>query len=159
MKSYEVHITGDKEINSELDKLNIKNIIVELQYPNGEPLRVEYMSSFIIRFESFTRCFEYVSALASKLKSNIIRVKIESPYYPEDIDISLYMESHFIPRDNKYAVSKNLKSGKLMGTDRTYNKSEYIDFMKKWEGEDIELCIYDSFIEEDDDWLSLYSNS
>ena len=33
MQYFEIHITGESGINSELDKLDIKNIIVDLLYP------------------------------------------------------------------------------------------------------------------------------
>jgi len=59
--------------------MNIKNIIVELLHPNYSLFRTEYMSSFIKGFENLTECQFFVHALVSQLKTNIVRVKIESP--------------------------------------------------------------------------------
>lgn len=157
MEIFEIHITGNESINDELDKLNIKNIIVELLTPKNEIIRTEYMSSFIYKCESYIQCKEYVNNLLSILKSDIIRVKIESPYYEHYKELSLYMESHFLPKNIQYPISRNRKSGKLMGTDRVYNKLEYDDFMKKWNDSDFELCLYDTFIEEDFDWFEKYT--
>jgi len=160
MKSFEIHITGTQNINQELDVMGIKNIIVDLLYPTRDFFRREYMSSFIMKFESYQECLTWVKDLESKIESPIIRVKIESPYYSEYVDNSLYMESHFNPYDNqiKYPISQNSKSGRFMGTDREYDKEKYQEFKEKWGHEDIELCLYDTFISEDQDWFSLYTN-
>lgn len=155
---FEIHITGEKGINEELSSLNIKNIIVDLLRPDNTLLRTEYMSSFIKKFYTIEDCKNYVDTLSKSLKSKIIRVKIETPYCKDFIEHSLYIESHFSPKeeDIKYPLSRNKRSGKIMATDRTYTKSLYDKFRDKWKNEDIELCIYDSFIEEDKDWFNLY---
>lgn len=156
---FEIHITGDSsELNATLTDLGIKNIIVELLKPDNSVLRTEHMSSFV-RNMRYNEIHQFVLDLVTKLakQHNIIRVKIESPPILELFPMSLYVESHFIPRSNKYALSRNVKSGKLMGTDREYNKNEYQTFLDKWQNEDCELCVFDSFKEEDFDWLSLYN--
>jgi len=38
METFEIHITGDETINSELDSMGIKNIIVELLTPSQDLL-------------------------------------------------------------------------------------------------------------------------
>lgn len=159
MKTFEIHITGEQGINEELSTMNIKNIIVELLYPNLTLFRTEYMSSFVKKFENFNQCKFYVQALLSQLKSKIIRVKIESPFYEEYVSNSLYVESHFEPFNNIYPISKNKASGKLMATDREYNQSKYSNFISKWKNNDIELCLYDSYVNEDFDWFRLYKNT
>lgn len=158
MKVFEIHITGEYGINDILTEMGIKNIVVELLKPDGDILRTEYMSSFIEKYETFDQCFKRVSELADKLEEriNVIRVKIESPYYEEYANRSVYMESHFIPKDNQYPVSRNQRTQKLMGTDREYNKNNYLSFINKWDGNEIELCLYDSFVREDFDWMELY---
>lgn len=160
MKTFEIHITGaDESINKELDSLGIKNIVVELLHPDKTVLRTEYMSSFISKHETADDCMEMVRTLTQiVMYSKIIRVKIESPVYDEYIEKSLYMESHFIPKsdDATYPLSRNARSGKIMGTDREYDISKYGEFMEKWKGEDLELCLVDSFVEEDADWFALY---
>lgn len=161
MKYFEIHITGTQDINSELDSLGIKNIIVDLLHPTRDFFRREYMSSFILKYDTYSECFEYVNSLVDKIKSPIIRVKIESPFYEEYVKQSLYMESHFEPYQDqkKYPLSRNFKSGRIMGTDREYDKSKYFEFRQKWGHEDIELCLYDTFVSEDLDWFSLYDKS
>ena len=162
MKTFEIHITGDESINDVLTAMNIKNIIVELLHPDGTSLRTEYMSSFVEKHLNYNDCYDRILALATKLKSehniDIIRVKIECPYYEEYVPKSKYIESHFIPKDSKYPISRNKRSGKLMGTDREYDSSKYQEFIEKWQGEDVELCVFDTFVEEDFDWMNLYKN-
>lgn len=161
MQYFEIHITGESGINSELDKLDIKNIIVDLLYPTQDFFRREYMSSFVKKFSNYQECLSWVKELVTQIKTPIIRIKIESPYYTEYEDISLYMESHFTPRpgQTKYPISQNYKSGRLMATDREYDKKKYFEFRQKWGHEDIELCLYDTFITEDKDWFNLYEST
>lgn len=159
MKIFEIHITGEQSILEELDNLNIKNITIELLKPNDEVLRTEYMSSFIHHAVDYDECFCYVNALLMNLKSKIIRVKIESPAYPEYLGQALYVESHFIPTDKKYPISKNVRSQKLMATAREYNKTKFTDFINKWKDiADVEICLFDDFVREDFDWFELYAN-
>ena len=56
---FEVHITGEKGINEELDALSIKNIVVELLRPDLSVYRTEYMSSFVIEKWSYEDCKDY----------------------------------------------------------------------------------------------------
>ncbi len=154
---FEIHITGDSTINEALDKLGIKNIIIELLKPNGCLLRTEYMSSFVVSLQ-YSEIHEYVLDIVSKLtECNIVRVKIESPPITHLFPMSLYVESHFIPKGNNYPLSRNTRSGKILGTDREYSKSKYLEFLDKWKDEDCELCIFDTFKEEDYDWFNLYN--
>ena len=118
METFEIHITGEESINTELDSMNIKNIIVELLTPEKNLLRTEYMSSFMYKCESYQECKRYVDELVS--------------------------------------ISKNRKSGKLMGTDRCYLQEDYVNFIQKWK--DVEMCLFDSFVEEDFDWFDLYKS-
>lgn len=161
MKTFEIHITGSPNINDILNDLGIKNIIVDLLTPEGEYLRSEHMSSFVEKHEDFNQCQNRVTSLVNELKSNgveIYRVKIESPYYPEYVEMSKYIESHFVKKDNQYALSANRKSGKVIGTDRTYDKTQYDKFKDLWKDEDVELCLFDDNIEQDKDWLELFGN-
>ena len=43
-----------------------------------------------------------------------------------------------------------------MATYREYSQFNYNSFKEKWQNEDIELCVYDSFVKEDEDWFNLY---
>jgi hypothetical protein len=158
METYEIHITGEHGINAELDGLGVKNIVVDLLRPDLSLLRTEYMSSFISKHNNINECEAHVKELVGKLKTKILRVKIESPYYAHYLDRSLYLESHFKPFDERYPISRNARSGKLMGTDRTYDKGQYDAFMEKWQTEDREMCLLDTFVEEDFDWFAFYQN-
>jgi hypothetical protein len=160
MKTYEIHITGEEKINEYLTKEGIKNIEVELLTPSGEVIRTEYMSSFVENFNFLEDCYERVLNLTNAIKKegiDIIRIKIETPFYQEYVSKALYIESHFKPFDKQYPISRNKRSGKLMGTDRVYDKSKFADFMLKWANNDVELCICDSYLEEDFDWFKQYS--
>ncbi len=156
METFEIHITGSYGINAELDKLGIKNIIIDLLKPNKEVLRTEYMSSYIIKAENFAKCWLEVLDVLCKLKSRLIRIKIESPYYSYYLDQSLYLESHFKPFNTFYPISRNVRSNKELATDRTYNHAEYQAFIEKWKGEDIEMCLLDTWVDEDADWFKIY---
>lgn len=160
MESFEIHITGSDTINAELDTLGIKNIVIELLTPDKKVLRTEYMSSFVSKHNNLADCQVYVNTILAVLKSNIIRVKIESPYYEHYKEQSLYLESHFKPFNdlNLYPVSRNAKSNKELATDRIYDKKAYRDFVEKWRHEDVEMCLVDTFVDEDKDWFDLYDN-
>jgi hypothetical protein len=156
METFEIHITGCKLINEQLDRLGIKNIIVDLLKPNYSILRTEFMSSFISKHNNLEECKRYVNTILTNLSCEIIRVKIETPYYEHYKDQCLYLESHFKPFNLIYPISRNIISFKDLATDRTYDKTQYEAFRKKWKSEDIEMCLFDTFIEEDKDWFNLY---
>lgn len=145
---FEIHITGEK---SEIDKLGMKTISVELLKPDFSVLRTEYMTSQALKFSNFDACFEYVNSLG-----NFKRIKIECPVYEHYIDKSLYLESHFYTKKPYFPLSRNINKEELMGTDRVYCREEYSKFMNMWHGEILELCLFDSFVEEDFDWFNLY---
>lgn len=156
METFEIHITGSYGINAELDRLGIKNIVIDLLKPNKRVLRTEYMSSFISKHTNLAECRKYVDSILPNLSSDIIRVKIESPYYEHYKEQSLYMESHFKPFNDEYPISRNARSGKELATDRTYYEKDYPAFIDKWKHEDVEMCLVDTFVEEDEDWFNLY---
>ena len=123
-----------------------------------EVLREEYMSSIVKRFNNRIDCELWVHELVRDimLECQVIRVKIECPYYLKYKDIACYIESHTETTEALLPISRNKKSGKLMNTDRCYDKSLFPDFNVKYQGNaDVELCIYDSFIKEDEDWFKL----
>lgn len=155
-QKFEIHITGDKSILVELDSLNLKNIVVDLLTPDGELLRTEYMSSFVHEAKNFEECLNYVDKLTNNFKTEIIRTKIECPPYEQYKPYALYAESHFKPSGVEYPISRNQRSGKLIGTDREYMNERFDEFFEKWKDEDIELCLFDSFVREDLDWFKLY---
>lgn len=159
MEIFEIHITGDESILENGKKLSLKTISVDLLDPNKNVIRTEHMTSQVLKFENFKDCKSSVENMVLKLKqlnTKIIRVKIESCYYEHYVDISKYIESHFITENCQYPISRNVRKTEILGTDREYNKSNYDKFVQKWNKEIVELCLYDSFIEEDSDWLGLW---
>lgn len=156
MEVFEIHITGSSSINKEFDNLGIKNIIIDLLKPNKDHLRTEFMSSFISKHKDLDECKTYINSILAQLSSEIIRVKIESPFYEHYRDKALYVESHFKPYNAEFPISRNAKSNKELATDRTHNSKEFDIFREKWKNEDVEMCLYDTFVEEDKDWFELY---
>ena len=153
MKIFEVHITGDESIHS----LGLKTIAVELLRPDYSVIRTEHMTSHVFKFPDFEMCLEHVNSISKRI-SNIKRIKIECPFYECYREQSIYLESHFITKNNLFPISKNAKKEEIMGTSRVYSKDQYDKFMEMWHGEITELCMYDTFVEEDADWLGLWED-
>lgn len=159
MKLFEIHITGEKSIMNELRLLGLKGIVIDLLKPDETVLRTEYMSSIAMKFDTFGECVNWVQNLVAILEKavvKIIRVKIESPYYEEYVPLSLYIESHWTPNlspltNYGFPISRNQGSRKLMATSREYNKDKFKEFVDKSRNTVVELCLLDSFKEEDKD--------
>jgi hypothetical protein len=100
---------------------------------------------------------KYVRLISVEVEPS--RLKIECPPYPEAIENSLYMEAHFPYNGTQYATSKRIDKEEILGTDRTYDKSQYQGFQKKWNGHDVEVAVYDTNVEQDDEWMGLFSYS
>lgn len=159
MEIFEVHITGDESILLTGQNRGMKTITVDLLKPDRSYLRSEYMTSHVCRFSDYKSCKEYIDREVIALKeagTTIFRVKIESPYYSHYVNESLYIESHFEAKDNHYPISINRKKTNYLATDRTFKKEEYSEFVKIHKDHELELCLYDSFPEEDRDWFQLY---
>lgn len=164
METFEIHITGsDEKIIDQLNTLGIKSIQVALLSPEGYIFRTEYMSSTVQKFKNVDECIKWVDGLTLMLEARgikIVRKKIECPYYEHYLGRTLYMESHWkIENLNcKFPISENLKSGKLMATDRTYNKDIFNWFLCEYNVEDkeVEMCLLDTYISEDFDWFNFY---
>lgn len=159
MEIFEIHITGDKSILAEAAKLGLKTITIDLLTPQKEKMRQEYMTSQIEKMENYEECRKHVERLVESLKRKqveIIRVKIESPDYAHYRSRSLYMESHFEAIDHLFPMSQNIRKDTVLGTDREYSQEKYDDFRAKYIDKELELCLYDSFVEEDKDWFDLY---
>lgn len=159
MEIFEIHITGDKSILKNGNDLGIKTISIDLLQPDRNFHRTEYMTSHVHKCENFEICRKYVDDTVDKLrkaKTNIIRVKIECPYYEHYVNDSIYIESHFEDRNGRFPISKNQNKDFYLATDREYNRELYKNFTERYNGEIVELCLFDSFVEEDLDWFSLY---
>jgi hypothetical protein len=164
MEVFEIHITGkDDKILKFLEERNLKGISVGLLEPNGEMMRTEHMSSIQMKFQNYWKCYDWVDSMKWLMRDkeiDILRIKIECPaFYEHYIDESLYVESHWRLEkiEGSDPISINLKSNKLLATRRTYNQDEYPIFIKEEKGKEVELCLYDSFVEEDFDWFTLYN--
>ncbi len=158
MELFEIHITGSPNIIDAAEKMNIKTIVVDLLDPNHKKMRTEYMTSFIEKKESYEECKKFVDELVLSLQKDveISRIKIESPYYPHYKNQSLYMESHFENENDKFPISRNARKTLILATDREYDKEQYDTFIEKYNGKDVELCLSDSFIDEDKDWFDAF---
>lgn len=157
LELFEIHITGSPQI---VEAIPIKTIIIDLLRPDKSVLRTEYMTSAVARFENYEGCKAHVDELVGFLKEkdvDIYRVKIECPYYAHYERQSCYIESHFPTEQADYPISRNQRKTSILGTDRTYIQTEYDAFRKKWEGQDIELCLYDTNVFEDKDWFDLWT--
>ena len=165
MEVFEIHITGDESILKNGMQLGVKTIAVDLLKPDKSILRSEYMTSHIAKFNNFQDCVKFVDGLSHQLEqmgTKIIRKKIECPPYQHYLNSSLYMESHFklsLDATPNFPISRNQNKDYLLGTDRTYDKSDYKRFHDAHQDDELELCLYDSFIDEDLDWLSLPRHS
>lgn len=165
MEKFEIHITGTENIISVLIELQVKSLHAEMRNPKNETIGVEYMSSFIKEFENYENCKKWVDIFVLQLQSKsveICRVKIECPYfYNHYREQSVYLESHFPTTDfnKQYPFVYNVKSGKYVSTDRVYLKSEYDEFISKWEQvhhSEIEFCLFDDNIRHDNVWVQSF---
>lgn len=155
MEIFEIHITGDKEIINLANKLSLKTIVIDLLKPDKSHLRTEYMTSHAQKFNNCKDCKAFVDNAAKEL-GNVVRIKIESPYYEHYVNQSVYIESHFKAVNSSYPMSKNQNKDSLLATDREYKIENYEFFRRKYKGVVVELCLYDSNINEDLDWFNLY---
>lgn len=157
---FQIHITDETENVYKLSELSIRTITIDLLKPDFSLIRSEHMTSYDIKISSLDMPI-YVFGLTKMMMSyncKISRVKIETAPFEDLFEQSLYIESHFNPTPDdykKYAISRNQKTGEMLGTDREYDKSKYKEFIKKWNDktEEIELCIFDTNPGKDKDWL------
>ena len=162
MEIFEVHITSGHRIHQVGCMHGHKTIAIDLLQPNGKFLREENMTSIIMKYDddnNFQKCKKDVLAIAKLYESvglKLNRVKIESPLYERYVEQSLYMESHFPATNFDLPISRNQKKLTFLATDRTHNHSDYDAFAKKYEGKELELCLYDTNMYEDKDWLGLW---
>lgn len=165
---FEIHITGSLNIHNVCKTLGVKTIAVELLKPDGSILYIEDMTSFIFK-GSEVDMYERVLSLVGDLSRNrvvIDRIKVETPYvgYEHLIPKSKYMETHFkcgerIVEDELFILptSRNIEKTSYLATDRVYDSSKYQDFYEKYKDNELELCIFDSNVNQDKEWFDLYT--
>lgn len=167
MQIFEIHITGDKSIIEAAKPLNIKTIVIDLVKPDRSYFRTEYMTSQRSEHKDYDECKMHVDSIVRKLEDagvNIMRVKIECPLYPQYRDKSLYFEVHFRARTRcLLPMSQNHGKDDFLCTAREYDKTKYDALWIKhgtgWRAPPdwtMELCLYDTNVEEDKDWFDLY---
>lgn len=165
MEIFEVHITGDDKIIEAAKPLAVKTIVIDLVKPDRSYFRTEYMTSHACHFENYEECKIYVDDLVNQLTVagvEIARVKIECPFYPKYKDKSIYFEVHYDARNNDYPMSRNKGKDSFLCTAREYDKNKYDSLWQKHGGMAppsnwvMELCLYDTNVEEDKDWFDLY---
>lgn len=162
MKIFEIHITGkDSSIIEEFHNLGYKTLTIQLLSPECEVVGYEYMCAIQGKFELYEQCLEFTLDLITRIKSEIVRVKIESPFYQEYIEKAIYAEVHFVPlTPGLLPTVYNANGNKYVTTERIYDKEEFTLLMEKYSEikSEFELCLFDSNPEFDDRWLSFYKN-
>lgn len=163
MEIFEIHITGDEKIIEVAKKLDVKTIVIDLVKPDRSYFRTEYMTSHTRMSHDYDDCKQWVNDLVKQLTTagvNIVRVKIECPFYPKYRDRSIYFEVHYDAVSNVYPMSRNKGKDSFLCTAREYDKDKYDDLAWRHSGVTrdctMELCLYDTNVEEDKDWFDLY---
>lgn len=172
MEIFEIHITGDEKIIETAKELGIKTIVIELVKHDRSYLRTEHMTSHVYRCNNYDECKAWVDNLVNQLVAKgvqIARVKIECPFYPKYKDQSIYFEVHYDAVNQfhwRYPLSRNQGKTVYLCTAREYDKAKYHDLADKHcglcvnqAGMVMELCLYDTNVEEDKDWFDLYEDS
>lgn len=168
MEIFEIHITGDDKIIKAAQELGVKTIVLDLVKPDKSHHRTEYMTSDARSFHDYEECKVWVDDLVMRLRETgveIIRVKIECPYYSHYKDKSLYFEVHY--QGERGPMSRNHGKDYFLCTAREYDRSKYDALWQKHGGVflfappphwTMELCLYDTNVEEDKDWFDLYGS-
>lgn len=159
-ETFEIHITGNHRIHEVGKALGLKTIQVELLDLNYNVIRVEHMTSIVVQKPNYAECLQFVLETAEEIRSHgcrIIRTKIECPVYEHYIKKALYIESHFKYNSNIYPISRNVTKDYNLGTCREWDRTKFETFFDTWKDSIIELCLFDTYPEEDLDWLGLWS--
>lgn len=167
---YEFHITGTPDIVESAKLLCIKTIVIDSLKKDGSYIKTEYITSHIEEFTDDEEAIDYLNGLTHSLLTNMIywkwankkfdyssrifRCKVERQYFPGNK--GLYIESHWKDDSFVYPTSKNQAKESLLATDRVWLPEKYPEFIKKHEGKELELCIFDSNPDLDSDWFTYY---
>lgn len=168
MSTYEFHITAPKEAIMMLNTSpypamqQIPVVAFELLNYKKEVVQIDWMTSYKASFDRDELAIGHIGYLLSHFnRTNIYRVKIEREFKPEFSHGGVYIETHFdLPGDltmeslRGYNVSRNLFTGELAGTKRSYKKP-FTDFASENEGKKLEVCILDTNISHDAKWIHM----
>ncbi len=158
-------MTGDRGIHYACKNCGIKTIEIDSLNPVGRVLKTEHMTSLAGQYNNMFECMTMVITLENVLKKlgvQLTRTKIECPatpdYFDKYINTVKYVESHFnmMGVAAVYPTSVNkAKVSERMGIDRLHKPtlSELIAFKKKWYGSIVELCLYDTNPDADNEWF------
>ena len=154
---FEIHITGDSTIHDTGELFGDKTIQVALLRPDHSIIRVEHMTSIRVHYRSYAECLSWVGHYQNDYRG-FTRFKIECPAsYAHYLRDALYVESHFPAEDLNSPISRNVRSGKLLGTNRECDPEKFEEFLKDQpEGSEKEICLFDTNIGQDQDWLELW---
>jgi len=162
---FEIHMTGDENIHEMAKKFSHKTIEVDLLDPNMDIMRTEHMTSIRKQYNGYEACLKETLEWAEYYEP--IRTKIECPPIWIFAEQAIYIECHapYDPDKNKglrlTPISRNAKSRKMLDTDRSYDKTKWLEFYllySQYKHVEIELCLYDNNMYEDKDWMDLYEN-
>lgn len=157
MELFEIHITSDSTIHEIAKRFNHKTIQVALLRPDQSLIRVEHMTSMRVHYRSYIECLSWVGHYQNDYRG-FTRFKIECPasysYYLRD---ALYVESHFPAEDLNSPISRNVGSGKLLSTNRECDPEKFEEFLRgQPAGSEKEICLFDTNIGQDQDWLDYW---
>jgi hypothetical protein len=165
---FEIHITMNKCISNVNASTAFEHKTIEIEdlAPDGYVVQTTWMTSIVKNFKTFTECMQYVSDI-KKHYIHINRVKVEVPpfylsYYGGKGLISevLYAECHFESPNFICPTSRNVKKSTLMATARVMRPdlSELSNFIDDSGDDDVELCIYDTNLQLDHEWMTRYED-
>lgn len=139
--------------------------------PNGGGIiDVEWMTAHKAHLETHEEAIEYLGNFAvfcgfrgytSLSRCRAARMKIETPYHPGiDPEEYLYAECHYpleylTEVDDYRGLSRDVLNGKVIKTERCYNPAQFHSFAQKHSGKKVELCLLDTAVEMDKDWLDV----
>jgi hypothetical protein len=163
VESFELHVTGDPSIHAVAAELDLRTIVVGLYGPD-QFLRVEHMTSHVARMANRDEAVLWAASTHRVMLDRgvkVSRVKLECPADYEHYDKeSCYIETHFPTkwRFRMLPLSRSLhkKADECLSTDRIYKLENYAKFRERYSGKIMELCLYDTHPNEDEDWLKLY---
>lgn len=163
MNTYEFHITAPKEAILMLNAAPfpvapIPVVAFELLNSKKEVVQIDWMTSYKTSFDRDEQAIQHIGFMLTRFNQTPIhRIKIERNFIPDSPGSGIYIETHFdLPSDLEsfrgYNVSRNLFTGKLAGTKRSY-EYPFTDFVSENEGKKLEVCIMDTNISHDSKWI------
>ncbi len=163
----EIHITMTKcRPNIEASEgLGHKMIEIEDLDRYGNVVQTSWMTSIVMYFTTFAECMQRIANI-EKSYVFVNRVKVEvPPFYLKEyggsgkISEVLYAECHIKSNTFILPTSRNVNKPDLIATAREWkpNSDTLEQFIEDSGGDEVELCLYDSCVEYDYEWISKYA--